>query len=279
MKCSSIRADSETAAGNPNPPASCVGVIPRGSSSNASGFPRVSTMMRSNTRSSTRAGSTDSSRIRASRRPRGPIASRGSRRAFAALAGREKQRDLLRQQPPGEERERPSRGASSNHCASSTTHNRRHRSPPPTTDPGRQARRGTGSGRGRRSAERDGERVALGIGQAIAELDDRPGPAAGARRTGAPSPLRPRRCERPGSSCELNREVEQSSLAHAGFPVEHQGTPVPGTRALQQALEHLSLSLSAEHLLSKQPRDHMGTLAAPRRSVATAEAPGSSGSD
>jgi hypothetical protein len=51
---------------------------------------------------------------------------------------------------------------------------------------------------------------------------------------------------------------------------------VPGTRVIQEALEHLSLSLSAEHLLSQQPCDHIGTLAVLRRFVATAEAPGRS---
>jgi hypothetical protein len=51
---------------------------------------------------------------------------------------------------------------------------------------------------------------------------------------------------------------------------------VPGTRIIEEALEHLSLSLSAEHLLSQQPCDHIGTLAVLRRFVATAEAPGRS---
>jgi hypothetical protein len=52
---------------------------------------------------------------------------------------------------------------------------------------------------------------------------------------------------------------------------------VPSTCVIQEALEHLSLSLPAEHLLSHQPRDHIGTLAAVRRFVATAEALGRSG--
>ena len=51
-KLSSIRPDSACASSSPKPPASCVAVKPRGSSSNASGFPRVSAMIRSRTRSS-----------------------------------------------------------------------------------------------------------------------------------------------------------------------------------------------------------------------------------
>jgi len=71
LKLSSMLADSGTATGRPNPPASCAGVRPRGSSSSASGLPPVSTTIRSSTRSSRRAGSTDSSRARASRCPSG----------------------------------------------------------------------------------------------------------------------------------------------------------------------------------------------------------------
>ena len=71
---------------------------------------------------------------------------------------------------------------------------------------------------------------------------------------------------------ELNREVEERGLARAGLSVKHQRPAVPGACVIQEALEHLSLSLSAEHLLSQQPRDHIGTLAALSRFVVTAEA-------
>ena len=54
------------ASGSPNPPASCAAENPRGSSSSASGLPRVSATIRSRTRSSSRPGTTVASSARAS---------------------------------------------------------------------------------------------------------------------------------------------------------------------------------------------------------------------
>ena len=70
-KLSSIRAGKDTAAGSPNPPASSVGDSPRGNSSKAKGFPRVSATIWSLTRSSSDPVSAESSSARASsaRRP------------------------------------------------------------------------------------------------------------------------------------------------------------------------------------------------------------------
>ena len=51
---------------SPNPPASSAGVMPRGSSSRASGLPRVSATIRSRTRSSSRPGTALMSSVRAS---------------------------------------------------------------------------------------------------------------------------------------------------------------------------------------------------------------------
>jgi hypothetical protein len=190
---------------------------------------------------------------------------------FAALASREEQRDPVRQQPPGDERERPSRGRIEplgvvDHtqeglivrCFDQQTQYR---------EPDEEWVRGASGG----ETERDGKRLALRIGQALAEAEDRPRELLerGVRQlrfaldAGSANDL--------AVPCELNREFEESGLAHAGLSVEHQPSPVPGTCVIQEALEHLSLSLSAEHLLSKQPRDHMGTLAAVRRFVAAAE--------
>ena len=64
-KLSSMRPISGVAPGRPNPPASSAGVSPRGSSSSASGFPRVSAMIRSRTRASSGPASADSSSVRA----------------------------------------------------------------------------------------------------------------------------------------------------------------------------------------------------------------------
>ena len=195
---------------------------------------------------------------------------------FAALAGREKQRDPVRQQPPGDERERPSRGTIEplgvvDHtqeglivrCLGQQTQD---------GEPDEEWVRGVSGG----ETERDGKRLALRIGQALAEAEDRPGELLERGVGQLRFPLDTGGANDLAVPCELNREVEESSLAHAWLSVEHQRTPVPGTCVIQEALEHLSLSLSAEHLVSKQPRDHMGTIAAVSRFVATAEAPGRS---
>ena len=95
---------------------------PRGSSSNASGFPRVSATIRSRTRSSSLNGTAERSSARASpfdqaAAPRAPAAARAPRPARAPRTRSHR----LRLQATGDERERPRRGWSS-HCASSTTH-------------------------------------------------------------------------------------------------------------------------------------------------------------
>lgn len=65
-KLSSMRPDNACALSIPNPPASCVTVRPRDSSSNASGLPRVSATIRSRTRSSSGPLTTLASSSRAS---------------------------------------------------------------------------------------------------------------------------------------------------------------------------------------------------------------------
>jgi hypothetical protein len=170
---------------------------------------------------------------------------------FAALAGREEQRDPVRQQPPGDERERPSRGSIEplgvvDHtqeglivrCLGQETQYR---------EPDEEWVRGVSDG----ETERDAKGLALRIGQALAEAEDRPrellergvGQLRFPLDTGGANDL--------AVPSELNRKVEESGLAHARLAVEHQRPPVPGTCVIQEALEHLSLSLSAEHLLSK----------------------------
>ena len=102
-----MRSASGCASGSANPPASSAGVKPRGSSSSARGFPRVSAMIVSRTRSS-----------------RGPGIARGEQEACIVvsdpvddqlrqpaervdgLARHEHDRHWLRQQPARDERER-----------------------------------------------------------------------------------------------------------------------------------------------------------------------------
>ena len=113
-KLCSMRLVSGITCGTPKPPASWAGESPRGSSSSASGFPRVSATIRSRTRSSSGPGITESSRTRAScvgesadeqlRQP-GQVA------PLAGLAGREHQPDRVRREAARNERQRQRGGA------------------------------------------------------------------------------------------------------------------------------------------------------------------------
>ena len=103
--------DSGRAPGSPNPPASCAGVSPRGSSSSASGFPRVSATIWSRTRASSGPASAESSSARASSlRQAFDRQLRQPGQFVARIAGREDQADRLGRQPPRHEPQRLRRG-------------------------------------------------------------------------------------------------------------------------------------------------------------------------
>ncbi len=105
----SVRPGRGCTSGRPNPPASSTGVSPQASSSRASGFPRVSAMTRSRTRSSRRPGITEPSRARASLSRNGSTVRRGQARQFrcgGGLAHGEHQSDPLGPQTPRDEGER-----------------------------------------------------------------------------------------------------------------------------------------------------------------------------
>ena len=100
--------------GRPNPPGSCAADSPRGSSSSASGLPRVSATMRSRTRSSSRPG--DDGRQQGAgvllveaREPQ--LGQAGQLALVARVAHGEHDRHRLRQQPPRDEAEHLRRGA------------------------------------------------------------------------------------------------------------------------------------------------------------------------
>ena len=121
-KLSSIRPSSGTALLSPNPPASCAGVSPRGSSSNASGFPFASAMIWSRTCASSGPVSTDSSSSRASSSARPSTTSSGS--PATSLPGTR----AANTRPTGSAASRRAANPSacaeawSSHCWSSTTH-------------------------------------------------------------------------------------------------------------------------------------------------------------
>ena len=121
-KLSSIRPDSDSAAGNPNPPASCAGERPRGNSNSANGLPRVSARSSSAIRSSSRPGITEAKRARASASP-SPSSTSSGRPASRSLGSRAANNittgsaSILRATNAN-----ACADARSNHCASSITH-------------------------------------------------------------------------------------------------------------------------------------------------------------
>ena len=168
MKLSSILADSGSAAGRPNPPASWVGVNPRGSSSSASGFPRVSTTIRSSTRSSSASRQDGLQQRPRIAMPQGPdVELRKARERVAQLARREHERDLLRQQAASHERKRPRRRAIEPLRVIDNTQERPLLGGLGQQAEDRQSDQERIRGRPGAESERDGKRVALGLREAL----------------------------------------------------------------------------------------------------------------
>ena len=114
-------ADRGAFAGKPKPPASWVGVNPRGNSSSASGFPPVSSTIRSSTRSSSGAGKMDSNSDLASRCPNGSTRSSG-RRVSALPSSRVANTSAIFSANSRRATNMSARAdPASSHCASSTT--------------------------------------------------------------------------------------------------------------------------------------------------------------
>jgi hypothetical protein len=119
---SSICPDSEGAIGSQYPPANSAGVIPRGSSSRASGLPRVSATICSRTRSSKGPGITRPSSVLASNLPRPRTTSSGRRENSLANNRAPNTRTTDSATNRRATNASVSADALSNHCASSTAH-------------------------------------------------------------------------------------------------------------------------------------------------------------
>ena len=233
VKLSSMLADNGTAAGSPNPPASWAGVSPRGSSSSASGLPRVSRTIRSSTCSSSRAGKDrlqqrpriamaeglDAELRQSGERARPPPASRTRTRSSRPAGGgrRTRARAPTRGRATGRRRRRTAAAAP-----------RR----PRTAGRGWPARPGSGFGacpalspKATPSASRWGSgRCSVGRGSASR--------AVAAPRKGAPSPPRPRQpaareAARPSSTVQSSSAV----LPTPGSPCTTRTPPSPLARS------------------------------------------------
>ena len=222
-------ADNGTAAGSPNPPASCVGVSPRGNSNSASGLParleQRSDPARAHPAEPARptptasahrdapAGSTRSSGNPASASP----SSRAANTSAIFSASRRRATNASARAD-----------ARSSHCASSTTHSSGRSSAasdsrPRTASP---TRNGFGGGpalspnatRARRAGDRAGARSGRGSASTAVE----------APRTGAPSPPRPRPSGRPGTRRPASTAYSSSAvLPTPGSPCTTRTPPCP----------------------------------------------------
>ena len=243
-KLSSIRPDSGTAPGSPNPPASSAGVTPRGSSSSASGLPRVSVTIWSRTRASRGPARADSSSARASSSSRPSTTSSGSP-ASSSLGAR-----AAKTRPTDSASRRRATNAStcaearSSHCSSSTTQisgcssatsESRLSTARPTkkrsgAGPGltpKAVRSASRCGAGRRSSRSSiGAKQVMqpGEGELHLRLD-----AGGAHHQAA--------------RCLLDQVVQQRGLAHARFTAHHQRPALTSSNGFDEPVEHLAFGV------------------------------------
>ena len=240
-----MRSVSGTSSGRPNPPASSTADRPWGSSSRASGLPRVSATIRSRTCSSTSPGSPEASSERAcphrARRARAP-ASRGVPRC---ARGHEHDRDRLREQPAGDERQRE-RGF--------------------LVEPLRivdRAEKRLLVGRIREQAERreaddeairclavaDPERhahcLALGVGQAVEPVEHRRAELVQAGKRELDLRLNSDRPQQPQVRRRIDRVVQQRGLADPRLSAHHEGAALPRARRAEQSVESGALRVAA----------------------------------
>ena len=225
---------------SPKPPASSAGVRPRGSSSSASGLPRVSATMRSRTRSSSGPVRTASSSARASPASSPATTSSASsakRRSPARLAHGEDQPDRLGLQAARHEGERLRRRRVEPlrvvHDADERPLLRRVRQQAQDRQPDQEAVRGVAVAQ----PERGAERVALRAGEALEPIH-----AAARRASCSPANASSISDSTPAARTTWHPEaradqvLEQRALARAGLAAEHQ-RPAQARRARSPAAD------------------------------------------
>ena len=173
---------------------------------------------------------------------------RQSGERVAQLASREHERDLLRQQAAGHERQRARRRTIEPLRVIDDTQERpllrslRQQAEDRQSDQERIRRRPV------TQPERDAERVALGIRQTLRSVEDRGAQLLKRRERELHLPLDPDGPDDPKLPPRLDRPIEQRGLADARLAMHHQGRPVAAARGVEQAVEHLALAFPAEQL-------------------------------
>ena len=259
----SIRLASGRASGSPNPPASSAGVSPRGSSSSASGLPRVSATIRSRDalvqppgrrRRQQRAG------VRVGEPFDPQLRQPGERVAVGRLAHGEDDRDPLGQQPPGDEREHQRGGPVE--PLGIVDHAQQRARPRPPRPAGSARRRRPGSGPGDRRRCRPNATCSAsrcGAGRRVEPVEQRraqvvqPGERELHLRLHADGP----RDAAPGSA---PRDVpEQRRLADPGLAAQHQRRALAEPDALQQPVQRFALAAATLQHRRNPSRRPIGT--------------------
>ena len=213
------------------------GVSPRGSSSTASGLPRVSATIRSRTRSSSGERARQSRAGHGRRRCCRPGTSSCGRprSVLVRFAGREDQPDRVPAQPPGDEAER----RAPTHGPATGRRRRRRAAAARSATLGQQAQRGQPDQepvrrRSGAQAEDGPQRLALRAlavgprGRAAGRTAD------GARRRPAPSRTRPRRPAAPGSPVAASAAYSsRARLADAGLTAARTRVRLPPSRTMR----------------------------------------------
>src|SRR4051812_30392630 len=236
------------ACGSPNPPASSAGVNPRGSSSSASGLPRVSATIRSRTRSSSGPQITEpsSARISIAQALDDQLGQACQLALVASYARCQDQRDGLRHQTARNEAERLRRGPIQplrvvDHAEQRLV----------SGHLGQQAQGGETDKEAIRripcsQPERRGERITLGARQALEPIQHRRAQLlqAGERQlhlgldSDGPHDSHPR--------CRVDRVLQQGGLTDPRLASHHQSPALTPTDRLEVPVERLTLTAPAE---------------------------------
>ena len=108
----------------------------------------------------------------------------------------------------------------------------------------------------RAQPERNFQGVALGIRQALHEVETRRAQLVERRERKFHLPLDSDRAGDPEARSRFDRIVEQRGLTDARLPVDRQHAALPVARRRQHAVEHVALALPSEQLHRGCPDDH-----------------------
>ena len=251
-KLCSIRSDNGGPSDIQNPPASSAGVKRRGSSSSASGLPRVSATIRSRTRSSSGPVTTVASNSCASRSSSPPTASSASPSKCRSPLGSRTAKTSPTDSAPRRRATNASAcaEAASSHCASSTTHTSGRSSA--TSESRLRTARPTRNRSGASPSRKPNAvpmRIALRAGKALQTSQERRAQLLQPRvrklhlrlDSGRPGDVATRRV--------LRQILQQRALAHPGLPAQHQRPAVTRAHTRHQLIQRRALAAPAE-----QPR-------------------------